>query len=265
MAPPPPLSDEKLRSELTAATTLLVRNGWPIRIHATYDLTITKVLDVFEQVFKAENFKGRWIIDHAEGISDRNIERVKRLGGGVAVQNRMAFAGEYYAKRYGKEAAASAPPLRKLLDSGVPMGAGTDLTRVSSYNPWLSLYWMVSGKTVGGTELYGKENRLTREEALRLYTVGSAWFSGEEAVKGRMAPGQYADFAVLSADYLSVPEEQIKTIESVLTVVAGKIVYAVRPFQKFAPAPLPAVIPAWSPVAHFGGYQKQRSSGPRRR
>jgi hypothetical protein len=265
MSPPPELSDEKLRSELTAVTRLLVRKGWPIRIHATYDLTITKVLDVFEQVFREENFKGRWIIDHAEGISDQNIERVKRLGGGIAVQNRMAFAGEYHAERYGKEAAASAPPLRKLLDSGVPLGAGTDLTRVSSYNPWLSLYWMVSGKTLGGTQLYPRENRLTREEALRLYTLGSAWFSGEEEVKGRIAPGQYADFAVLSADYLSVPEEQIKNIESVLTVVAGKIVYAARPFQNFAPPPLPAVIPAWSPVAHFGGYQKAHPPGLRRR
>ena len=255
MAPPPPLSDEKLSAELTAVTTLLVRKGWPIRIHATYDGTITKVLDVFEQVFRAENFTGRWIIDHAEGISDRNIERVKRLGGGVAVQNRMAFAGEYYAERYGKEAAASAPPLRKLLDSGVPVGAGTDLTRVSSYNPWLSLYWMVSGKTVGGTELYPSENRLTREEALRLYTLGSAWFSGEEDLKGRIAPGQLADFAILSADYMSIPEEQIKNIEALLTVLGGDVVYAVTPFEASAPPALPPVIPKWSPVAHFGGYQ----------
>src|SRR5262249_3390310 len=201
----------------------------------TYDLTITKVLDVFEQVFKAENFKGRWIIDHAEGISDRNIERIKRLGGGVAVQNRMAFAGEYYIDRYGKVSAAHAPPLRRLLDSGIPMGAGTDLTRVSSYNPWLSLYWMVSGKTVGGTEIYPKENCPTREEALRLYTVGSAWFSGDEAIKGRIARGQLADFAVLSADYMSVPEDQIKGIESVLTVVGGDVVHAAKPFEAFAP------------------------------
>lgn len=262
MAPPPELSDEALRSELTAVTTHLVRHGWPIRIHATYDATITKVLDVFEPVFKAENFKGRWIIDHAEGISDQNIERIKRLGGGIAVQNRMAFAGEYYAERYGKEAAVSAPPLRKLLDSGVPMGAGTDLTRVSSYNPWLSLYWMVSGKTVGGTELYPEESRLTREEALRLYTVGSAWFSGEEAVKGRIAAGQLADFAILSADYLSVPEEQIKDIEAVLTVLGGEVVYAAKggPFdalgEGLTPPPLPPVSPAWAPVAHFGGYQR---------
>ena len=256
MAPAPQLSDEKLRSELTAVTTLLVRNGWPIRIHATYDETITKVLDVFEQVFKAENFKGRWIIDHAEGISARNLARVKSLGGGIAVQNRMAFAGEYYAERYGKEAAATAPPLRKLIDSGVPVGAGTDLTRVSSYNPWLSLYWMVSGKTVGGMELYSKANRLTREEALRLYTLGSAWFSGEEALKGRIAPGQLADFAVLSKDYMSVPEEEIKSIEAVLTVLGGQVVYAAAPFETFAPPALPSVIPEWSPVAHFGGYQQ---------
>jgi len=257
MAPPPDLSDEKLRSDLTAVTTLLVRKGWPIRIHTTYDATITKVLDVFEEVFKAENFEGRWIIDHAEGISDRNIQRVKRLGGGVAVQNRMAFAGEYYAERYGKEAAASAPPLRKLLDSGVPMGAGTDLTRVSSFNPWLSLYWMVSGKTVGGTEIYPKENRLTREEALRLYTLGSAWFSGEEAVKGRIAPDQLADFAVLSADYMFVPEEEIKSIEGVLTVLGGGVVYAAKPFEALAPPALSAVTPAWAPVVHFGGYQQR--------
>ena len=255
MAPAPQMSDEKLRSELTAVTTLLVRKGWPIRIHATYDATITKVLDVFEQVFKSENFKGRWIIDHAEGISDRNIERIKRLGGGVSVQNRMAFAGEYYAERYGKDAAASAPPLRKLLDRGVPLGAGTDLTRVSSYNPWLSLYWMVSGKTLGGTELYPKQDRLTREEALRLYTIGSAWFSGEEDIKGRIATGQLADFAVLSADYMTVPEEQIKGIEAVVTVLGGEVVYAVKPFETVAPPALPPVIPDWSPVAHFGGYQ----------
>jgi predicted amidohydrolase YtcJ len=263
MAAQPDLSDEKLRSQLKVVTTHLVRKGWPIRIHATYDQTITKVLDVFEAVFKAENFNGRWFIDHAEGISDRNLERIKRLGGGIAIQNRMAFSGEYFADRYGKDAASSAPPLRKLLASGVPVGAGTDATRVSSHNPWLSLYWMVSGKTVGGTELYPKDKRLTREEALRLFTVGSAWFSGEEQVKGRVAPGQLADFAILSADYLSVPEEEIRNIEAVLTVLGGDVVYAAAPFESLAPPPLPAALPAWSPVAHFGGYQTRVPTGTR--
>jgi predicted amidohydrolase YtcJ len=124
---------------------------------------------------------------------------------------------------------------------------------VSSYNPWVSLQWLVTGKTVGGLQLAAKENRLGREEALRLYTVGSAWFSGEETEKGRIAPGQHADFAVLSADYLTVPDDAISRIESVLTVTGGAVVYAARPFDELAPDPLPPVSPAWSPVAVFGG------------
>ena len=106
-----------------------------------------------------------------------------------------------------------------MLQMGIPVGAGTDATRVASYNPWVSLYWMVAGKTVGGTLLYPEANRLDRLEALRRYTLGSAWFSGEEDKKGAIAPGHLADLAVLSADYFSVPEEEIKRIESVLTIV----------------------------------------------
>ena len=255
MAPRPELKPQ-VDEELTAVAELLGRSHWPIRIHATYDETITRILDVFERVFKETGYNSRWAIDHAETIKPRNIERIKAMGGGIAVQNRLAFAGEYFAERYGKGAATSVQPLRALVDAGIPVGAGTDATRVSSYNPWLSLYWMVTGKTVGGMQLTSPKSRLSREEALRLYTVGSAWFSGEEEVKGRIAPGQFADFAILSADYLSVPDEQINTIESVLTVTGGDIVYTAAPFAKFAPEPLPPVSPAWSPVAVFGGYQQ---------
>jgi predicted amidohydrolase YtcJ len=143
-----------------------------------------------------------------------------------------------------------------MIDAGLPVGAGTDGTRVSSYNPWLSLYWMITGRTVGGTLIAAPANRLTREEALRLYTVGSAWFSGDDAVKGRIATGQLADFAILSADYMAVPDEQIRTIESLLTVTGGRVVYAAGPFDRLAPEPLPAPSPAWSPVAAYGGYQR---------
>jgi hypothetical protein len=255
MAPRPQLS-EKMERELTAVTRVLARHQWPLRIHATYDQSITRMLDVFEPVFAETGYKARWAIDHAETISAANIARLKAMGAGVAVQDRMAFAGEIFAERYGKEAAAAAPPLRKLVDAGIPLGGGTDATRVSSHNPWLSLYWMVSGKTLGGTQLMSAENRLTREEALKLFTIGSAWFSGEENVKGKIAVGQYADFAILSADYFSIDEEQIRGIESVLTVTGGDIVYAAAPFIDFAPDPLPAVSPPWSPVASFGGYQR---------
>lgn len=255
MAPRPELK-ETMERELAAVVRVLAEHDWPIRIHATYDESITRVLDVFEPIFRETGYKARWGIDHAETIGAENIARIKAMGGGIAIQDRMAFAGEIFAERYGAEAAAVAPPLRALIGAGIPVGAGTDATRVSSHNPWVSLYWMITGKTIGGTPLMSTDNRLTREEALRLYTLGSAWFSGEEAVKGRIATGQFADFAVLSADYLSVPEEQIRTIESVLTVVGGDVVYSTGDVPGAEAPPLPAVSPAWSPVAVFGGYQR---------
>ena len=169
------------------------------------------------------------------------------------MQNRMAFQGEYFVERYGAQQAKRTPPIRRMLEFGIPVGAGTDATRVSSYNPFLSLYWLVTGKTVGGLSLYPEENRFDREEALRLYTMGSSWFSTEDGKKGAIAPGQLADLAVLSGDYFSIPEEQIKHLESVLTIVGGKVVYATAEFSKLAPPELP-VSPDWSPVKEYGGY-----------
>jgi predicted amidohydrolase YtcJ len=255
MAPRPDL-EPQMERELAEVTRFVAQKQWPIRQHATYDQSVSRILDVFEPIFKETGYRARWGIDHAETISPRNITRIKAMGGGIAIQDRMAFAGEFFVDRYGPEAAAHAPPIRQMLDAGLTVGAGTDATRVASYNPWISLYWMVTGRTVGGMQLASPENRLTREEALRLYTVGSAWFSGEEEMKGRIAPGQFADFAILSADYLTVPEEEIRKIESVLTVTGGDLVYSAGPFTMFAPERLPPVSPAWSPVAAFGGYQR---------
>ena len=248
-----------MESELKAVVQHLVENRWPFRMHATYNETIERALNVYEEVNREIPFDGlHWFFDHCETITDRNIERVKALGGGIAVQNRMAFQGEYFVERYGAQQAKRTPPIRRMLELGVPVGAGTDATRVSSYNPFLSLYWLITGKTIGGLSLYPAENRLDREEALKLYTLGSSWFSTEDAKKGALAPGQLADLAVLSADYFSIPEEQIKQLESVLTVVGGKIVYATAEFSRLAPPALP-VSPNWSPVKQYGGYAK--SSG----
>jgi hypothetical protein len=249
-----------LEKELTPVVRLLVEHRWPFRLHATYDESISRFLDVFEAVNRDVPFDGlRWFFDHAETISERNIERVKALGGGIAVQHRMAFQGEYFIDRYGKKAAEQSPPVRRMLGMGVPVGAGTDATRVASYNPWVSLYWLVAGKTVGGTALYPDANRLDRTEALLRYTVGSAWFSGEEDRKGSVEAGKLADLAVLSLDYFSVPEEEIKRIESVLTVVGGKVVYAAEEFERLAPPPLP-VSPDWSPAKVYGGYHRAQSA-----
>src|ERR1700720_2084328 len=224
--------------ELTRVVRLLAENHWPFRLHATYDESITRFLDVFEAVNREVPFKGlNWFFDHCETISERNLERVKALGGGIAIQHRMAYQGEYFMERYGKDAAEHTPPVRRMLELGIPVGAGTDATRVASYNPWVSLYWLVTGKTVGGTPMYPDKNLLTREEALRLYTQGSSWFSSESGKKGAIAPGQLADFVALTDDYFSVAEEQIKGIESVLTVVGGRIVHATNEFAPHAPPP----------------------------
>lgn len=243
-----------LESELKDVVTLLAANKWPFRLHATYDQSISRFLDVYEEVNRNVPFDGlHWFFDHCETISDRNLERVKALGGGIAIQHRMAYQGEYYIDRYGKAAAERTPPIRKMLEMGIPVGAGTDATRVASYNPWISLYWMVTGKTVGGMAMYPDKNVLSREEALRLYTQGSSWFSTENGTKGAIAEGQLADMVALSGDYFAVSEEQIKGIESVLTIVGGKVVYATDDFSKHNPPPLP-VLPEWSPVKAFGGY-----------
>jgi predicted amidohydrolase YtcJ len=245
-----------MESELKSLIRHLVENRWPFRLHATYDETISRALDVYEEVNREVPFQGlHWFFDHCETISDKNLQRVKALGGGIAVQNRMAFQGEYFVDRYGKAQAQRTPPIRRMLEFGIPVGAGTDATRVSSYNPYLSLYWLVTGRTLGGLQLYPEKNRLDRSEALRLYTVGSTWFSSEENRKGALVPGQFADLAVLTDDYFSIPEEEIKGLESVLTIVGGEVVYASAEFSKLAPPALP-VSPDWSPVKRYAGYQQ---------
>ena len=236
-----------MESELEPIVELLATNKWPFRIHATYDETIDRFLNVFERVNGKTPFATRFIIDHAETVSERNIERIKALGGGIATQHRMAFQGEYFVDRYGARAAKNTPPIAKMLAMGVPVGGGTDATRVASYDPWNALYWLTTGKTLGGLALYDEHNVLDRETALRIWTQGSAWFSGEADVKGTLTPGQWADLAVLSADYMTVPPEEIRRIASVLTVVGGRIVYGADDFFGRSP-PLPPASPSWSPV-----------------
>jgi predicted amidohydrolase YtcJ len=251
---PRPDMPASMEGELAAVVKLLAQNRWPFRLHATYDQTIERALNVYEAVNREVPLEGlHWFIDHAETISPRNIDRIRALGGGIAVQHRMAYQGEAFVKRYGKSAAEASPPIKRMLAAGVPVGAGTDATRVASYNPFVSLYWLAAGKTMGGTQIYPDANRFDRMEALRLWTVGSSWFSSDDGKKGALVCGQLADIAVLSADYFSIPEDEIKSLESVLTMVGGKAVYGAAEFSNLSPPPLP-VSPEWSPVAKYGGY-----------
>src|SRR6202035_1187173 len=205
---PRPDLPEKREGELERVVRFLAENRWPFRLHATYEESINRFLGIFEKVNRDVPLEGlHWFFDHCETISDPNIERIKALGGGIAVQHRMAYQGEYFVDRYGKQAAQRTPPIRRMIELGLPVGAGTDATRVASFNPYVALYWLSSGKTGGGLSIYSESNRMSREEALRLYTQGSSWFSAEDGTKGGLLPGQLADFAVLTADYFTVPEE----------------------------------------------------------
>ncbi len=249
-----------METDLEPVIRLLAENRWPWRLHATYNETIDRALNVFEKVNKDIPFTGlNFIFDHAETITDRNIDRIAALGGGIAVQHRMAFQGEYFVERYGARAAERTPPVRRMLEKGVKVGAGTDATRVASYNPWVSLSWLVTGKTLGGMSLYPASNRVDRETALGLWTHANTWFSTEEGKKGRIKVGQLADLAVLSEDYFAVEDDKIKDITSVLTLLGGMPVHGDGDFKHLAPV-LPAPMPDWSPVGTFGGYRKRAES-----
>lgn len=251
---PRPDLPEVMEDELERVVRLLVENRWPFRLHATYNESITRFLNVFEKVNQDIPFNGLpWIFDHAETINEWNMERVKALGGGIAIQSRMAFQGEYFSEQYGLQATSKTAPIKKMLAMDIPVGGGTDATRVSSYNPWVALYWLSSGKTVGGLKIYADDTKLDRKTALELYTRGSAWFSNEQHKKGSIKVGQLADLTVLDRDYFTVDEEEIKMIESDLTIVDGKIVYAKGEFSAHNPPPIP-ILPDWSPTRIYNGY-----------
>lgn len=252
---PRPDMPGEMEGELEAVVRVLAENRWPWRLHATYDETISRALDVFERVHQDIPLDGlNWFFDHAETISDRSIDRVAALGGGIAVQHRMAYQGEYFVERYGLDAAEATPPIARIIESGVKISAGTDATRVASYNPWVSLAWLVTGKTVGGLRLYPRRNCLDRETALRMWTENVTWFSNEEGKKGRIVPGHFADLIVPDRDYFACSEDEIADTTSQLTIVGGKIVYGAGEFSRLDETTPPAAMPDWSPVRRFGGY-----------
>src|SRR5712671_2548906 len=251
---PRPDMPPEMEGELEDVIRILAANKWPWRMHATYDETISRALDAFERVNREIPLNDlNWFFDHAETISDRSIDRVAALGGGIALQHRMAYQGEYFIERYGHGATESTPPIAQIISAGVKVSAGTDATRVASYNPWVSLAWLVTGKTVGGMQITPNRNCLDRETALRMWTENVTWFSNEEGKKGRIEVGELADLIVPDRDYFSCPGAEIADITSHLTIVGGKVVYAAGAFKQLD-RPLPPAMPDWSPVRRYGGY-----------
>lgn len=234
--------------------TKLIEKGIPFRLHISYNENITTFLDALEAINEKTPLDGlRWSIEHAETITPENIARVKKLGGGIALDMKMAMHGDGFIKTYSAEKALQTPRLRALVDSGIPLAITTDAFRASSYNPWIGISWMTTGKSVSGSEILAKDNRLTREEALKLVTVGPTWFEQQEGEMGKIIPGHFADFTLLDKDYFTIPDEAIKTISSVLTVVDGRVVFGAGEYSELSPK-LPKTLPAWSPFNYFGGY-----------
>ncbi|WP_429598311.1 amidohydrolase [Variovorax sp. PvP013] len=252
--PRPDMAPE-MEGDLEGVVRVLAENRWPWRLHATYDETIERALDVFEKVNRDTPLAGlNWFFDHCETISETSIDRIAALGGGIAVQHRMAYQGEYFVERYGAGAAEATPPVKRMLEKGVKVSAGTDATRVASYNPWVSLSWLVTGKTVGGMQLYPQRNCLDREAALRMWTENVTWFSNEVGKKGRIEAGQLADLVVPDRDFFACAESDIADTTALLTMVGGKVVYGAGPFQRHDESAPPLAMPDWSPARTFGGY-----------
>lgn len=248
------IDPELMRSKMEEDIAKLVQHGIPFRMHVSYDENISPFLDAVESVNRKTPLDGlRWSIEHAETISPENIARVQKLGGGIALDTKMALHGDGFVNTYGEQKAWYTPRLRQLVDSGIPLAMTTDAFRASSYNPWTGISWMTTGKSVSGAVILAKDNRLTRAEALALFTIGPAWFVQQETEMGKIAPGHLADLALLDKDYFTVPDDQIKTISSVLTIVDGRVVFGAEEYADLAPK-LPPTLPEWSPVKHFGGH-----------
>ena len=229
IAPP---EREKFRSLLR----FFVESGHNFYLHTSQDSTARQLLDIIEQVHKETPFtRQRITFAPLEDATAETLERIKKLGGAISVHDRLVLTGERNVELWGEQKARNAPPLRTMIQSGIPLGAGTDAFRSANYSPMLSLWWLVTGKTVAGTALRDPRQNVTREEALRMYTSGSAWLTFDEKRKGSIEPGKFADLVVLNADYLTVPEDQIRSLESLLTMVGGRVVYAVKPFAQLQP------------------------------
>jgi predicted amidohydrolase YtcJ len=245
-----------MEKNFTDVVKYLAGLGWPFRQHATFDSTASRILNVLEEVNREVPLKKlRWGLDHCETLTPQTLERVAALGGHVNIQNRMSLDGEAFVAKYGAQAAADAPPIARIREMRIPMACGTDGNRATSYNPWIGVHWLLTGRTLGGAQLQGEKNLLGRTEALRMWTEGGAWMSSEEGKKGTLEAGKLADLVLLSGDYFSMPVDEVKDLESVLTMVGGEVVYGAGPYARLDPPPPPA-LPDWLPVKHYGGYYK---------
>ena len=212
-----PLFGQKPPDNYEAALSRIARAGWAFQQHSLSPAENELTVSTFEAVNKTIPIANlRWSLAHVGTLDTATINRLKAIGAAIAVHPFQFLAG-----------GRGGPPLRTIVDSGVKVGAGSDSAQISTLNPWLVISYMVTGKALDGS-LINAGQQLTRMEALRLYTAENGWFLKEEATLGTIEAGKLADLVVLSDDYfepMRVPDEAIRRIKSVLTVVDGKVVH----------------------------------------
>lgn len=202
----------------------IARHGWLLQQHSITPTENAFHLKVFQSIAQEHPIdRLRWSLIHLQAIDAAVLEALKAVGAGASAQTWTYLS------------TGGGPPFRRLVDSGIPAGVGTDSTNVSALDPWLSLFYMTTGRNLAGT-LTNDGQQITRVEALRLYTEGAAWFCFDDHHVGSFVEGKHADLAVLSEDYLTVPDHRIRAIESVLTLLGGRLVHAAAPFDRLATA-----------------------------
>lgn len=224
--------NDDVKAKFFDAIRWAAENRMALTVHWSEGNSVGVLLDLFERVNKEVTPIAplRWSIAHLENASPETLARMATLGVGWTMQMAMYYGGDRELGVRG-DAARRMPPVVTALKAGVKVGAGTDAHRVASYNPFVVLQWLLDGKTVAGTPQRVADEIPTREQALRLYTQGSAWFSFDEKQRGTLEVGKLADFAILDQDFFAVPVERIGRTTSLMTVLGGRVVHAAKPFE----------------------------------
>jgi len=226
---------ESQKDEFYRVARWAAERGMTLTAHWNNERSVHHLLDVFERVDREVPIRElRWSVAHLHDASELSLRRMKALGVGWLIQNGLYFAAPSFLASRGS-AINRAPPIKTALRLGLNVGGGTDADRVMNYNPFVSLQWMVDGRTVNGMTTRSASELISREEALRIYTSGSAWFAFHEDKRGALQPERLADLAVLDRDYLAVPTQEISALTAVLTMVGGRIVHAAGPFDELRP------------------------------
>jgi hypothetical protein len=230
------ISDDSAE-ELFRISSIVAARGWPMHIHAVMDESIDRILDCWERVDAQTPIDGlRFSLAHGDRIGPRNIQRLKALNIGLEIDARQVFRSAASQSVWGEDAMRTVPRLADLLDAGINLGVGSDATRASSHNPWLSLWWLIAGRSLDGSSQRDARHLVSREKALDLHTRGSAWFSFDEQVRGVLEPDFLSDFTVLSDDYFSVEVDEVPLLHAELTVAGDRVTYSSGLFAEATPA-----------------------------